>query len=69
MCLKFLKKKVNVPMTLQFDNIGAIKMFDLKTNKCRTKHVDTRFYLIREFIDNDSIKVKYVKAEDNVSKI
>ena len=31
--------KVNLPMLVLIDNIGAIKMLDLKTNKCRTKHV------------------------------
>ena len=61
--------KVNLPMTLHVDNIGAIGMLDLKTNNCRTKRVDTRLHWIRKFIDNDFVKVKYVKPEDNISNI
>ena len=61
--------KVNLPMLVLIDNIGAIKMLDLKTNKCRTKHVDMRYHWIREFIKDDFVNVKYVKSENNVSDI
>ena len=44
MCLKYLKMKVNLPMLVLIHNVGAIEMLDLKTGKCRTKHVDTRYH-------------------------
>ena len=69
MCLKYLKLKVNLPMLVLIDNIGAIKMLDLKTNKYRTKHVDTKYHWIRQFVDDDMVNVKYIKSEDNVSDI
>ena len=69
MCLKYLKLKVNLPMFVLIDNIGAIEMLDLKTNKCHTKHVDTRYHWIREFIEDNIVNVKYVKSEDNISDI
>ena len=69
MCLKYLKLKVNLPMLVLIDNIGAIEMLDLKTNKCRTKHVNTRYHWIREFIDDNIVAIKYVKSENNVSDI
>ena len=31
MCLKYLKMKINLPMLVLIDNIGAIKMLDMKT--------------------------------------
>ena len=46
MCLKYLKMKVNLPMLVLINNIGAIEMLDLKTGKCRTKHVYTRYHWI-----------------------
>ena len=61
--------KVNVPMLMLNDNIGAIKMLDMKTEKCRMKHVDTRYHWIRQFVDDKIVDVKYVKSEDNVSDI
>ena len=51
MCLRYLKLKVNLPMLVLIDNIGALEMLDLKTNKWRTKHVDTRYHWIREFVE------------------
>ena len=55
MSLKYLKMKVNLLMILLIDNIGAIEMLDLKMNKYRTKHLDTRYHCIREFIDDDLV--------------
>ena len=61
--------KVNLPMLVLIDNIGAIEMLDSKTVKCRTKHVDTRYHWIKEFVDNKIVKVKYVKSENNIADI
>ena len=69
MCLRYLKLKVNLPMLVLIDNIGAIEMLDLKTNKCCTNHVDTRYHWIREFVEDNIVNVKYVKSEDNISDI
>ena len=44
MCLHYLQRKVKLPMLVFIDNIGAIKMLDLKTGKCRTKLIDTRYH-------------------------
>ena len=69
MCLKYVKMKVNLPMLVLIDNIGAIEMLDSKTRKCRTKHVDTRYHWIKEFVDDKLVKVSYVKLENNVAEI
>ena len=69
MCLKYLKMKVNLSMLVLIDNNRAIEMLDMKTGKCRTKHVDTRYHWIREFIDDEIVLVKYVMSEDNISDI
>ena len=69
MCLKYLKMKVNLPMLVLIDNISAIEMLDMKSEKCRTKHIDTRFHWIKEFIDDEIVLVKYIKSEESVSDI
>ena len=69
MCLKYMKMKVNLPMLVLINNIGAIEMLNMKTGKCRMKHVDTRYRWIRQFVDDKIVDVKYVKSEDNVSDI
>ena len=69
MCLKYLKLKVNLPMLVLIDNIRAIEMLDLKTNKCCMKHVNTKYHCIRQFVDDNMVNVKYIKSEDNVLDI
>ena len=66
MCLKYLKMKVNLPMLVLINNTGAIEMLNMKTGKCQTKHVNTRYHWIRQFVDNEIVGVKYIKSEDNV---
>ena len=61
--------KVNLPMLVLIDNIRAIEMLDMKTGKCRTKHVDTRYHWIRQFVDDEIVDVKYIKSENNVADI
>ena len=62
MCLTYIKIKVDLPMVVLIDNIGAIKMLD-------SKHIDTRFHWIKQYIDENKVKVNYVKSENNVANI
>ena len=39
--MTYVKMKVNLPMVVLIDNIGAIEMLDSKTGQCKTKHIDT----------------------------
>ena len=51
MCLTYIKIKVDLPMVVLIDNIGAIEMLDSKTGQCKTKHIDTRFHWIKQYVD------------------
>ena len=67
MCLNYIKMKVDLPMVVLIDNIGAIEMLDSKTGQCKTKHIDTRFHWIKQYVDENRVKVDYIKSENNVS--
>ena len=69
MCLNYIKMKVNLPMIVLINNIGAIEMLDSKTGQCKTKHIDTRFHWIKQYVDKDKVKVNYIKSEENVADI
>ena len=69
MCLTYIKMKVDLPMVVLIDNIGAIEMLDSKTGQCKKKHIDTRFHWIKQYVDENKVKVNYVKSEDNVADI
>ena len=46
-----------------------MEMLDSKTGQCKTKHIDTRFHWIKQYVDENKVKVNYVKSENNVADI
>ena len=59
MILEFLSEKIEYPITVYCDDVGAIYLAN------RTKHVDTRTRFVRHYIEDRTIKIKFVRSEDN----
>ena len=57
------------PSSLLVDNTGAIYLANNYTTGQRNKHIDIRTHFVREKIVDGSIKVKFVKSEDNDADI
>ena len=47
------------------DNIGAIYLSKNATTVNCTKHVDTRYHFVREYIKKGLVKIVFVRSEDN----
>ena len=60
--------KIRLPVTVMVDNKGDIFMADNKVVKS-TRHIHTRYLLIREYIEDGIIKIQFVKSEDNMADI
>jgi hypothetical protein len=58
--LSDLHIKVNLPIVVKTDNIGAIFMSENASIGFRTRHVDTRYHFVREFIEDGFIKIEFV---------
>jgi hypothetical protein len=54
--------KVNLPIIIKTDNIGAIFMAENSSTGVRTRHVDTHYHFIREFIEDGFTKVEFVSS-------
>lgn len=67
--LKFLGIPIKYPITVNVDNIGAIYLTKNATTGSRTKHVDTRYHFVREYVEEGTIKVEFVRSEDNHADI
>ena len=67
--LEFLKQKVKYPIVINVDNIGAIYMAENNTSNNQTKHVNTRYHFVRELIDEGTLKIEFVRSENNDSDI
>jgi hypothetical protein len=61
--------KVNLPILVKTDNIGAIFMSENVLTDFRTRHVDTRYHFVREFIKVGFIKIEFVRSAENDSNL
>ena len=66
--LEFLDIKVELQVTVKVDNKGDIFVADNSVVK-RTKHIHTRYLMIREYIKDGIVMIKFVKSPDNVADI
>jgi hypothetical protein len=57
--------KVQTPIIVKVDNIGAIIMTENVSATSHTKHIDTRYHFVREFVEDDMINIVLVKTQDN----
>jgi histone deacetylase 1/2 len=58
---------VTIPIIIRVDNVGAIFMADNSSASSRTKHMDTRYHFVREFVEENFIKIIFVKSSENVA--
>ena len=61
--------KVKLPIVIKTDNIGAMFMSENASTGVRTRHVDTRYHFVREFIEDGFIKVEFVRSVENDADI
>ena len=66
--LEFLDQKVELPVTVWVDNVGAIYIGENAVTK-RTKHIDTRYHVIREHIEDGIVVLRFVRSEKNLADI
>ena len=67
--LESIGLKVEFPIILEVENVGAIYLSYNCTTSQRTKHIDARMHFVREFIEDGILKVIFVRTEDNTSDI
>jgi hypothetical protein len=67
--LEFLGQEIDFPIIIKVDNIGAIYMAENNMSNNQTKHVNTRYHFVRGFIEDGTIKVEFIRSENNDSDI
>lgn len=63
------KLEVNEPIQINEDNRAAICLANSPENNKRLKHLDIKFYFIKEKIDEGIVKIVYVKTEDQIADL
>ena len=54
---------------LRVDNKSAISLIKNPVHHDRSKHIDTRFHLIREYANSGQIEVKFIRTEEQLGDI
>ena len=67
--LKTMDIEVELPITVHVDNVGAIWLSNNRTTSDRTKHIDIRTSIVKEYQEDGKIIIKFVKSEDNEADI
>jgi len=67
--LHHLRIDVECPVKVHVDNIGAIFLAENQNTRDRTKHVDIRFHFIQQHIQEGTVKVEFVKSQENDAEL
>ena len=67
--LLFLGIKIELPVKVRIDNVGAIFMSENVTSSSRTRHMDTRWWFVNQLQDEGLIDVSFVRTHENVSDV
>jgi hypothetical protein len=67
--LSDLHIKVNLPIVVKTDSIGVIFMSENALTGFCTWHMDTRYHFVQGFIEDDFIKIKFVRSVENDSDL
>ena len=65
MILQDMGIRVELPIVVQVDNIGAIFMSENIVTSQRTKHIDVRYKFVNEFVEDGFVKIIFVRSEEN----
>ena len=69
MILVFLGIKVKLPIVVHCDNIGAIFLgYNAKVSQ-RTKHIDTKYKYVGEYVQEGIVKIVFVRSENNIADV
>ena len=63
--LHHLRIDVESPVKVHVDNIGAIFLAENQITSDRTKHVDICYHFIRQYIQEGTVKLEFVKSREN----
>jgi len=64
-----MKIEVELPIRVNVDNIGARFLAENQNSSDCTKHVDTRYHFIHQYIKDGTIMIEFVRSSEIYSNI
>ncbi len=59
--LEFLKVKVELPIVVNVDNVGAIYLASNATTSQQTRHIDVCYHFVRDYLENGVVQIVFVR--------
>jgi hypothetical protein len=59
--------KVELPIIVKVDNVGAIFMAENATSTNRTRHISAHYHFVREYIFDGFIRIQFCRSDENKS--
>lgn len=63
--MEFIDLKCEYPIIVHMDNIGAIYLTNKDKTGTQTKHIDTTYHYVRNYIEDGILKVTFVQLAEN----
>ena len=63
--MKYVDLKCKYPIVVHVDNMGGIYLTNKDRTGTRTKHIDTQYHYVRNYIEDGILKVMFVQLADN----
>ena len=67
--MEFLQMKMNLPILVNVDNVGAIYLARNATTSQRTRHIDVHYHFVRNYMEEGTVKIIFVQSEDNYADV
>ena len=67
--MEFVDLRCKYPIVVHVDNMGAIYFTKKDKTGSRTKHIDTRYHYVRNYIEDGILKVIFVQSADNKANL
>lgn len=67
--LLFMGIKVQLPVRIKVDNMGAVHMVDNNSSTARTRHMDVRCKYVNQLQEENLVRVEFIPSEMNCSDI
>ena len=67
--LKDAAKPVQLPVSLMVDNTSTISVITNRSTKSKLKHIDVKYFKIREYVDSHLIAIHHIPTDQQVADI
>ena len=67
--MELLQLEMTKPIVVNVDNVGAIYLATNASSSGRTRHIDSHYHYVREYVSAGVVEIVFVKSQNNVANL